>query len=173
MTDISDFGARTIGGRDQQLAEYAGMVVLVVNTASKCGFTPQFDGLEKLHDALRGEGFAVLGFPCDQFAHQEFDDDAETAEFCRLNYGVTFPMYAKVEVNGPGAHPLFAWLRAATSGEKGGEITWNFTKFLLGRDGRVVRRYAPGVEPADIEPDIRALLSEPLLPGSELSDPAP
>ena len=158
MTTLANFEATTITGRDQRLDEYLGRVVLVVNTASKCGLTPQFDGLERLYAGLRDEGLVVLGFPCDQFANQEYADDAETAEFCRLNYGVTFPMFAKVDVNGRAAHPLFAWLRAEQSGLLGDAIKWNFTKFLLDRQGRVVRRYAPTVAPEAIEADIRALL---------------
>lgn len=158
MTSLEDFEARTITGQEQNLAEYKGSVVLVVNTASKCGFTPQFAGLEKLYDDLHGEGLVILGFPCDQFANQEFADDAETAEFCQLNYGVTFPMFAKVDVNGRDAHPLFAWLRGEKGGVLGDAIKWNFTKFLINRDGEVVRRYAPAVTPAAIEADIRKLL---------------
>ncbi len=158
MTSLDSFEATTIAGANQRLGDYLGQVVLVVNTASKCGFTPQFEGLEKLYADLGEKGLMVLGFPCDQFAHQEFDDDAETAEFCRLNYGVTFPMFAKVDVNGPAAHPLFAWLRAERGGTPDDSITWNFTKFLLDRSGRVVGRYAPEVPPADIEADIRVLL---------------
>ncbi|HQZ00290.1 MAG TPA: glutathione peroxidase [Propionicimonas sp.] len=155
---LQDFEAKTITGHDQRLAEYLGKVVLVVNTASKCGFTPQFDGLEKLYSGLRDEGLVVLGFPCDQFANQELDSDAETAEFCRLNYGVSFPMFAKVDVNGREAHPFFAWLRSEQSGVLSDAIKWNFTKFLINREGLVVRRYAPTVSPAAIEADIRALL---------------
>ncbi len=158
MTTLQDFDARTITGQEQHLAEYRGKVVLVVNTASKCGNTPQFAGLEKLYEHLRERGLVVLGFPCDQFAHQEFDDDAETAEFCRLNYGVTFPMFAKVDVNGPTAHPLFSWLRSDANGVVGEPIGWNFAKFLIDRDGKVVRRYDPKFPPGDIEADILALL---------------
>jgi len=158
MPALQDFEARRITGQDERLAEYLGQVVLVVNTASKCGLTPQFEGLEQLYSGLREEGLVVLGFPCDQFANQEFDDDAETAEFCQLNYGVSFPMFAKVDVNGPDAHPLFAWLRSEKGGVLGDAIKWNFTKFLINREGRVVRRYAPTVPPAAIEADIRALL---------------
>lgn len=158
MTTLADFEARTITGQDKSLADYQGQVVLVVNTASKCGFTPQFEGLEKLYADLADQGLVVLGFPCDQFAHQEFDDDAETAEFCQLNYGVTFPMFSKVDVNGSKAHPLFTWLRREKSGILGDAIKWNFTKFLLNRDGEVVSRYAPTVTPAEIEADIKALL---------------
>jgi glutathione peroxidase len=158
MTTLQDFSATTITGKDQALSDYLGQVVLVVNTASKCGFTPQFEGLEKLYAGLADEGLVVLGFPCDQFAHQEFDDDKETAEFCQLNYGVTFPMFSKIDVNGKTAHPLFTWLRREQGGFLGDAIKWNFTKFLVNREGVVVGRYAPAVPPEDIEADIRALL---------------
>jgi glutathione peroxidase len=158
MAILQDFEATTITGEQRALSDYRGKVVLVVNTASKCGFTPQFEGLEKLHADLADQGLVVLGFPCDQFAHQEFDDDKATAEFCQLNYGVTFPMFRKVDVNGRDAHPLFAWLRREQGGLLGDAIKWNFTKFLVNRDGEVVGRYAPSVVPAEIEKDIRALL---------------
>jgi glutathione peroxidase len=158
MTSLIDFEAKTITGKDKRLDEYLGQVVLVVNTASKCGLTPQFEGLEKLYSGLREEGLVVLGFPCDQFANQEFDNDAETADFCQMNYGVTFPMFAKVDVNGSKAHPLFGWLRDEQGGVLGDAIKWNFTKFLINREGKAVARYAPTVAPEDIEADIRALL---------------
>ena len=158
MTTLSDFEARTITGQEQPLAAYKGNVVLVVNTASKCGLTPQFAGLEKLYDELSDQGLVVLGFPCDQFAHQEFDSDAETAEFCQLNYGVSFPMFAKIDVNGEHAHPLYSWLRTEADGATGADIQWNFTKFLLNREGELVARYEPTVVPADLEADIRAAL---------------
>ena len=158
MTSLIDFEAKTITGKDKRLDEYLGQVVLVVNTASKCGLTPQFEGLEKLYSGLREEGLVVLGFPCDQFANQEFDNDAETADFCQLNYGVSFPMFAKVDVNGSKAHPLFGWLRNEQGGVLGDAIKWNFTKFLINREGKAVARYAPTVAPEDIEADIRALL---------------
>lgn len=158
MSSLQDFHAKTITGTEQGLDAYLGKVVLVVNTASKCGFTPQFGGLEKLYDDLASEGLVVLGFPCDQFANQEFADDAETADFCQLNYGVTFPMFAKIDVNGADAHPLFTWLRSEKGGVLGDAIKWNFTKFLINRDGQVVARYAPTVDPAAIEADIRKLL---------------
>ena len=158
MTTLSDFEAARITGEPQPLADYAGHVVLVVNTASKCGFTPQYEGLEKLYRELRDQGLVVLGFPCDQFAHQEFDDNAEIAEFCSLNYGVSFPMFARIDVNGPAAHPLYGWLRTEQGGILGDAIKWNFTKFLVDRTGHVVRRYAPTVAPSAIEADIRALL---------------
>ena len=157
-TTLADFEARRITGQDHRLADYLGSVVLVVNTASKCGLTPQFQGLESLYSDLREQGLVVLGFPCDQFANQEFADDAVTADFCQLNYGVTFPMFAKVDVNGADAHPLFGWLRSEKGGVLNDAIKWNFTKFLIDREGRPVRRYAPTVEPAAIEADIRKLL---------------
>ena len=158
MTSLPDFEAKTITGTDQRLADYLGRVVLVVNTASKCGLTPQFEGLEKLYGDLREDGLVVLGFPCDQFANQEFAEDAETADFCQRNYGVSFPMFAKVDVNGSEAHPLFAWLRAEQGGVLGDAIKWNFTKFLINREGKAVARYAPTMAPEAIEADIRALL---------------
>jgi len=158
MTTLQDFSATTITGKDQALGDYLGKVVLVVNTASKCGFTPQFAGLEKLYDDLADQGLVVLGFPSDQFANQEFDNDKETAEFCQLNYGVSFPMFHKIDVNGSDAHPLFTWLRKEKTGILGDAIKWNFTKFLVNRSGEVVGRYAPNVDPAEIEKDIRALL---------------
>jgi glutathione peroxidase len=158
MTTLQDFEATTITGAQRALSDYQGKVVLVVNTASKCGFTPQFEGLEKLHADLADQGLVVLGFPSDQFAHQEFDSDVETADFCQLNYGVTFPMFRKIDVNGRDAHPLFTWLRREKGGLLGDAIKWNFTKFLVNREGEVVGRYAPTVVPADIEKDIRALL---------------
>jgi Glutathione peroxidase len=158
MSVLNDFQATLITGAEQSLGEYAGKVVLVVNTASKCGFTPQFAGLEALYEEYRDQGLVVLGFPCDQFANQEFADNAETAQFCQLNYGVSFPMFAKIDVNGPNAHPLFSWLRQEAGGILGDAIKWNFTKFLINRDGEVVHRYAPTVEPAALEGDLKALL---------------
>ena len=163
MATLADFRARTITGEDRALADYAGNVVLVVNTASKCGLTPQFAGLEQLYDDLKDQGLVILGFPCAQFAHQEFDSDTETAEFCQLNYGVSFPMFAKIDVNGDDAHPLYSWLRTERDGTQGNDIQgndiqWNFTKFLLDRRGEVTARYEPAVAPAELEADIRALL---------------
>ena len=158
MTELQDFSATTIAGQQRELSEYLGKVVLVVNTASKCGLTPQFTGLERLSEALRAQGLVILGFPCAQFANQEFSDEAQTADFCQLNYGVSFPMFAKVDVNGPHAHPLFSWLRAEQPGVLGDAIKWNFTKFLIDRQGKVVRRYAPTVQPDAIRDDIRKLL---------------
>lgn len=159
MTTISDFSATTITGDDQSLADYAGKVLLVVNTASKCGFTPQYAGLQKLYDDFGSDDFAVLGFPCDQFAHQEPGDEAEIAEFCDTNYQVTFPMFAKIDVNGSDAHPLYAWLRSQKSGLLANRIKWNFTKFLVGRDGTVIRRYGPATKPEKLADDIRAAIA--------------
>ena len=140
---LSDFSATSIDGVDVDLSAYDGQVVLVVNTASQCGFTPQYAGLQELHDTYAERGFAVLGFPCGQFGNQEPGDEEQIAGFCERNFGVTFPLFAKVDVNGRGAHPLFRWLRRQKSGLLGGSIKWNFTKFLVGRDGRVLARYAP------------------------------
>jgi len=154
-----DFEATTLDGRPEALDHYRGDVLLVVNTASSCGFTPQYEGLEELHRRFRAQGLAVLGFPCDQFGGQEFDTEAEIASFCSTTYDVTFPMFAKVDVNGDDAHPLFRWLRAQKSGLLGGAIKWNFTKFLVARDGSVVKRYAPTTEPAKIAGDIERQLT--------------
>lgn len=148
MTSLHDFKATAIDGREIDLSSYDGSVVLVVNTASKCGFTPQYQGLQELYDTYGERGFTVLGFPCDQFAHQEPGTDDEIAAFCERNYGVSFPMFAKVDVNGKEAHPLYQWLKKEQGGLIGGAIKWNFTKFLLGRDGQVLDRYAPTTEPA-------------------------
>ena len=158
MPTLYDFTATTLDGRERPLADYRGQVALVVNTASKCGFASQFGGLETLYQTHRDAGLVVLGFPSDQFAKQEYDDADQIAEFCQVNYGVSFPMFARIDVNGRTAHPLYRWLRDEAGGLLGGAIKWNFTKFLVDREGRVVRRYAPTVEPAAIEDDIRALL---------------
>ena len=160
MTTLSDFTATTITGEERPLSDYAGQVVLVVNTASACGFTPQFAGLEELHQELKDEGLVVLGFPCNQFGSQDSGTNEEISEFCQLNYGVTFPMFAKVDLNGDDAHPLFEWLKSEKKGLLGGKIKWNFTKFLVGRDGEVISRYAPTKEPADIADDVRAALAD-------------
>jgi len=158
MTSLSDFTARSIDGTDQPLSAYAGQVVLIVNTASQCGFTPQYAGLERLWQDHRDEGFAVLGFPCNQFGGQEPGSETEIAEFCETSFGVTFPMFAKVDVNGDGADPLFTWLKEEQGGLFGDRIKWNFTKFLIGRDGQVRGRYAPRTAPADLTSDIEAAL---------------
>ncbi len=158
VTTIHDLSATTIDGREQALAAYGGQVLLVVNTASQCGFTPQYQGLQELHDRYRDRGFAVLGFPCDQFGGQEPGSDDEIAAFCDRRFGVTFPLFAKVEVNGPGADPVFDLLRSSTGGLLGSRIKWNFTKFLVARDGTVLKRYAPTTKPERIAPDIEAAL---------------
>jgi glutathione peroxidase len=156
---LADFDARAIDGREIELSSYVGQVVLVVNTASQCGFTPQYQGLQELHDRFGEQGFVVLGFPCDQFGHQEPGSDDEISGFCERNFGVTFPLFSKIEVNGAGAHPLFQWLRSEKGGLLGDRIKWNFTKFLLGRDGTVIGRYAPTTKPEKIADDIEAALA--------------
>jgi len=158
-TTLGDFHATTIDGKDQDLGTYVGDVVLVVNTASKCGLTPQYEGLQQLHDTYAARGLTVLGFPCDQFGHQEPGTEDEIATFCEKNYGVSFPMFAKIDVNGSDTHPLYQWLKKEKSGLGGGSIKWNFTKFLVGRDGTVVDRYAPQTEPAALVGDIEAQLA--------------
>ena len=158
-TTLSDFSATTLEGQPQDLSAYAGKVVLVVNTASECGFTPQFEGLEKLWQEHRDQGLVVLGFPCNQFGGQEPGEAAEIGEFCQRNYGVSFPMFDKVEVNGDDAHPLFQWLRQEKGGMLGSKIKWNFTKFLVGRDGKVVDRYAPTTTPESLTGDIEKALA--------------
>ena len=159
MTTLGDFKATTIDGVEADLSEYEGQVVLVVNTASQCGFTGQYAGLQELYDTYGERGFTVLGFPCDQFGNQEPGDEAEIATFCERNYGVSFPMFAKVDVNGDDAHPLYAWLRDEKSGLLPGDgIKWNFTKFLVGRDGQVVKRFSPTTEPAKLGDKIEAAL---------------
>jgi glutathione peroxidase len=159
MADIYDFSATTIDGQEVGLDIYRGKVLLIVNTASKCGFTPQYEGLETLHEELSDRGLVVLGFPCNQFGAQEPGDAAEIASFCRLSYDVKFPMFAKIDVNGPATAPLYAWLKHEAKGLLGSEgIKWNFTKFLVDRDGKVVDRYAPTTPPKAIRKDIEALL---------------
>lgn len=159
MANLYDFDVKDIDGQFQSMRDFSGRVLLVVNTASKCGFTPQYKGLEALHRKYEAQGLSVLGFPCDQFGHQEPGDEAEIRNFCSLNYEVSFPLFAKLEVNGKGAHPLFQHLKKEARGILGSEaIKWNFTKFLIDRDGRVVRRYAPTDTPESIERDITALL---------------
>ncbi len=157
---VYDFEAKDIGGKDISLAAFKGKVILIVNTASKCGFTPQFGGLEALYKSHAGKGLAVLGFPCNQFGSQDPGADTEIAEFCQTNYGVSFPMMSKIEVNGPAAHPLYKWLASEAPGLLGSKaIKWNFTKFLVGKDGQVIKRYAPLDKPADMAKDIEAALA--------------
>jgi glutathione peroxidase len=160
MTNLYGFTAATITSQEQSLADYEGKVVLVVNTASKCGFTPQYKGLETLYQKYKDQGLVILGFPCNQFGKQEPGDSGEISEFCELNFGVTFPLYEKVDVNGDGAHPLFTWLKAEAPGVFGTEgIKWNFTKFLVGRNGKVLKRFAPKDKPESLVQDIEAALS--------------
>ena len=180
MAKIYDFKTTNNKGVEVDFAQYEGKVLMIVNTASKCGFTPQYDGLEALYQKYKDQGLVILGFPCDQFAGQEPGDNDEIAEFCRLNHGVTFPLMAKTEVNGPKAEPVFEFLKAqapteeynglkakatakmlkglSKSMEKDSDIRWNFTKFLVSRDGSVIKRYAPTTTPEDIEKDIKGML---------------
>jgi len=155
-----DFSARSIDGEEVPLSKYRGHPLLIVNVASKCGFTPQYAGLTALFNRYRERGFVVLGFPCDQFGHQEPGDEAEIKQFCSLTYDVTFPLFAKIEVNGPNTHPLYAYLKAARPGVLGLEaIKWNFTKFLVDKDGTPVKRYAPTDKPQSMEAAVEALLT--------------
>jgi glutathione peroxidase len=159
MTTVYDFSAKTIDGKSRKLADYKGKVLLVVNTASHCGFTPQYKGLEELYEKYGNKGLVVLGFPCNQFGAQEPGAEAEIAEFCEMNYGVTFPLFAKIDVNGDNAHPLYRYLASAAPGLLGSEsIKWNFTKFLIDRQGNVIKRFAPNAAPADIANDIERAL---------------
>ena len=160
MNTIDDFEALKIDGQSVPLRQFKGQVMLIVNTASACGFTPQFSGLEKLHQTYGKQGLVVLGFPCNQFGAQDSGSNDEIAEFCQLNYGVSFPMMAKINVNGAKAHPLYQWLSAEAPGLLGSKsIKWNFTKFLVGRDGKVLKRYAPTDAPASLALDIEAALA--------------
>jgi glutathione peroxidase len=156
---VYEFNARTIDGTDQSLADYKGKVLLVVNVASKCGFTPQYKGLEALYRDYKDKGLVILGFPCDQFGHQEPGDENEIKNFCSLNYVVSFPMFAKVKVNGDDAHPLYKYLKDEQGGVLGWDaIKWNFTKFLVDKSGKVVKRYAPTDKPESIAKDVAPLL---------------
>ena len=180
MEKIYDFKALNNKSAEVDFSQYEGKVLMIVNTASKCGFTPQYDGLEALYQKYKDQGLVIIGFPCDQFAHQEPGSDEEIAEFCRLNHGVTFPLMKKVDVNGKEAHPIFEYLKSqapteeykgfkakashtlfksiSKSVEKEGDIMWNFTKFLVSRDGSVVKRFAPTTEPAEFEKDIQEMI---------------
>lgn len=159
--NVFDFQATSLDGKPADLAQYRGKVLMVVNTASKCGFTPQYQGLEKVYRELHARGLEILGFPCNQFGHQEPGDEAEIGAFCEKNYGVSFPMFAKVDVNGDAAHPLWKHLKESAPGVLGTEaIKWNFTKFLVGRDGRVLHRYAPTTKPEEIAGDIEKALQQ-------------
>ncbi len=156
---IYDIEVKTIRGETVKLEEYRGKVLLVVNTASKCGFTPQYKELQRLHETYADRGLRVLGFPCNQFARQEPDDESAIGQYCQITHGVTFPLHAKIDVRGPGAHPLFRYLTRKAPGFLGTKtVKWNFTKFLVDRDGRVVKRFAPAAAPDRIEPFIEKLL---------------
>lgn len=180
MENIFDFKDLNNKGTEVDFAQYKGKVLMIVNTASKCGFTPQYDGLEELYQKYKDQGLLIVGFPCDQFAHQEPGSDEEIAEFCRINHGVTFPLMKKIDVNGENAHPIFKYLKSqapkeeykglkakaahtmlkgiSKSAKKESDILWNFTKFLINRDGSVIKRYAPTTEPKDFENDIKEML---------------
>jgi glutathione peroxidase len=158
MSGVHDFTARSLAGEDVSLKQFEGKVLLIVNTASKCGFTPQYRGLEALHRELSPRGFAVLGFPCNQFGGQEPGDAGQIEEFCASKYDVSFPMFAKIDVNGSAAHPLYNYLKGEKSGLLGSSIKWNFTKFLVDRSGKVVARFAPTATPEGLKKDIEALL---------------
>lgn len=158
MATIYDFTATASNGQEINFKDFEGKVLLIVNTASKCGFTPQFDGLEKLNEKYHDRGLVVIGFPCNQFAHQDPGSDSEIEGFCRLNYGVTFQIMKKIDVNGKDAHPIFKYLRSQTKGLLGDKVKWNFTKFLISKDGKTIKRFAPTVEPAKMESEIEAML---------------
>lgn len=159
MTTAYDFHATSLDGRDIDLAQFKGKALLIVNTASKCGFTPQYEGLEKLYEQYKDRGLTILGFPCNQFGKQEPGDAAEIGQFCMKNYGVSFPMFEKIEVNGPGAHPLYNWLKDESPGVLGTRnVKWNFTKFLIDKNGKVVDRFAPTTKPADLAKPIEKAL---------------
>ena len=158
MSGVYDFTAKSLAGDEVPLQQFEGQVLLIVNTASKCGFTPQYQGLEALHREFAPRGFAVLGFPCNQFGGQEPGGEAAIEKFCEVNYGVTFPMFAKIDVNGANAHPLYNYLKGEKTGLLGSSIKWNFTKFLVDRSGQVVARHAPTATPQGLKKDIEALL---------------
>ncbi len=157
---LYDLSAKLNNGRNKKLADYKGKVLLIVNTASKCGFTPQYEGLQSLYSKYKERGFEVLGFPCDQFGHQEPGSDDEIKEFCQLNYGVKFPLFSKIEVNGADTHPVFKFLKSKKGGLLGDSIKWNFTKFLVDKKGSVVERFAPMTPPTAIESQIEKLLGK-------------
>lgn len=158
MSNIYQFQAELLDGQEQSLAAYEGKVLLIVNTASKCGFTPQFTGLEKLYQKYKDQGLVILGFPCNQFGGQDPGSNEQIGAFCQKNYGVSFPMFAKVDVKGAGAHPIFRYLTNNSKGVLGSGIKWNFSKFLIGRDGKVINRYAPTTKPESLEEDIEKAL---------------
>lgn len=158
MQTVYDFNVKMPNGEEKAMKDYEGKLLLIVNTASKCGFTPQFKGLQDLYEKYKDEGLVILGFPCDQFKNQEFSNIEETIEFCQVNYGINFPMFAKVDVNGENEDPLFTFLKKEQKGFLSENIKWNFTKFLVDRQGQVIERYAPTTTPEKIEDDIKAAL---------------
>ncbi|MFZ5566351.1 MAG: glutathione peroxidase [Pseudomonadota bacterium] len=158
MSEFHQLRADSLQGQPVDLGQYQGKVVLVVNTASHCGFTPQYTGLEALYQKYRDQGLVILGFPCNQFGNQEPGGAEQIAQTCQINYGVTFPMFAKVEVNGPQTHPVFQWLKSKLPGWFGSKVRWNFTKFLVGRDGQPIKRFAPVTRPERIESAVRRAL---------------
>ena len=158
MATIYDFKAVASNGKEIDFKEFEGKVLLIINTASKCGFTPQFDGLEKLNEKYRDRGLVCIGFPCNQFANQDPGTDSEIEGFCRMNYGVTFQIMKKVDVNGKDAHPIFKYLRSQTKGLLGDRVKWNFTKFLVSRDGKIIKRFGPAIVPAKLESEIEKML---------------
>ncbi|KIL51803.1 glutathione peroxidase [Jeotgalibacillus soli] len=160
MGTVYDYTVKMPNGEQKSLKDYEGKALIIVNTASKCGFTPQFKGLQELYDKHKDKGLEILGFPCDQFGNQEFDNIEETTQFCQMNYGVTFPMFAKVDVNGDNEDPLFTFLKGEKKGLLLKNIKWNFTKFLIDQNGNVVERYAPTTEPSKIEGDLLKVISE-------------
>ncbi|MFH7765012.1 glutathione peroxidase [Acinetobacter sp. BSP-28] len=160
MTNIYQFEAELLDGKNKSFTDYEGKVLLIVNTASKCGFTPQFAGLEKLYEKYKDQGFEVLGFPCNQFGGQDPGSNEQIGAFCQKNYGVNFPMFAKVDVKGPEAHILFRYLTNNSKGILGNGIKWNFTKFLIGKDGKVLNRFAPTTKPEELESEIEAALAK-------------
>ena len=169
MTNIYQFEAELLDGKSKPLADYEGKVLLIVNTASKCGFTPQFSGLEKLYEKYKDQGLEILGFPCNQFGGQDPGSNEQIGEFCQKNYGVSFPMFSKVDVKGPEAHAIFRYLTNNSKGILGNGIKWNFTKFLIGRDGKVLNRFAPTTKPEDIEDEIRLYKDETQRVTSEIN----
>ena len=159
MTEFYGFKAATLNGKDTELADYKGKVVLVVNTASKCGLTPQYKGLQELYTTYKDQGLEILGFPCNQFGKQEPGDASQISEFCEINYGVSFPMFGKIDVNGDDTHPVFKYLKDELPGTLGKNIKWNFTKFLVGKDGEPIKRFAPTTKPADLKKHIEKALA--------------
>ena len=159
MQTVYDFNVKTIDGKETTLAPYKGQVMLIVNVASKCGYTPQYDGLQTLYEKYKDRGFVILGFPCNQFANQEPGTEAEIQNFCRVNFGVTFPLFSKIDVNGKGTHPLYVYLKSKQPGILGTEtIKWNFTKFLVDKEGNVISRFGSSTKPKELEEEIEKLL---------------